>query len=172
MIDDKVQKAIDIIQQPCMSEQCKEFIQKYIKDNEIDYVLEFGSGGSTKMFAELDCAVVTIESNPTYYLAIREVCKSYKNVYPLLAMDTKSYIFSSVFGLDADLIFIDGVEREALMEKYFMTTYPWEHLMVHDAERQEYQQGFDFLRKIATDVSPASDLAPPLNIFACKRNEE
>ena len=50
-----------------MNPKCDQFIRDYVKKNNIKRVLEFGSGGSTKMFEQLECSVITVEHDPAFY---------------------------------------------------------------------------------------------------------
>ena len=44
-----------------------EYLERFIPDNDIKEVLEFGSGGSTKFFLDRGCNIITIENEQTMY---------------------------------------------------------------------------------------------------------
>ncbi len=170
MLEQRVQKAKKVMQEPCIGEPCKEYLANFIRENKIESVLEFGSGGSTLMFEELGCNVITIENDLVYYLAIRELSMIKPLIHPILVMDRNSYTYLSVLchSLDFEFIFIDGKWREELMNYFSKYSYIeddslWDFLAVHDSERKEYQEGFNNLRKIGEDISPEG-----VNLFVCK----
>jgi hypothetical protein len=148
---------------PDMSGKCRDFISAYIKNNNVENVLEFGSGGSTKMFADLGCSVITIEHEPEFYWAGRTLWKDIHSIKPFLAMDRRSYIHFAFLKIDNDLVFVDGVYREIIMTA--LRDYgKWETIMVHDSERQEYQPHFNYLREVSKDISPEG-----INLFVCQK---
>jgi len=158
-----IEQIIEKIKEPCMGEPCKEFIVNYIKKNNIKSVLEFGSGGFTLMFRELGCRVTTIEHDPQYYVAIRELTKDTNMIFPILAIDKKSYMMLYLLTTYVDLVFIDGRWREDLMRLFYNSKDFNATLMVHDSERESYQEEFNKLREIREDISPKE-----VNIFVCK----
>jgi len=161
----EVEKAVDIINgEPCMGKAAKEFLVNFLKERKINNILEFGTGSSTKMFADMDLNVVTVEHDLSYYAAIRIVCKDSKKVFPIFAIDPASYVYLSFLCLTTDMVFIDGICREEIMETIYRSDIPWNYLIVHDSEREKYQKGFDLLREIAIDLSPTDT-----NLFVCQR---
>jgi hypothetical protein len=162
MIDQRIIQAKKVMQQPCMGEPCKNFIIKYINKYHPTMILEFGSGGSTLMFRELGCKVITIEHDLVYHFAIKELIKDIDMIFPIWAGDKKSYLLLYLMATYADLVFIDGKWREELMNLYYRGDFK-STIMVHDSEREEYQEGFNNLRKIGEDISPEG-----VNLFVCK----
>jgi len=145
-----------------MNPKCVDFIKNYVKKYNVKNVLEFGSG-ATKLFESLDCLVITIEHNPTYYLVVRELCKS-SRVFPILAMDGKSYIIMTKLIKDVDLVFIDGILRKEIMEIMIGTTMDWDTVMVHDSERKEYQPCFKGFKRMKCNIIDSG-----VNLFVCQK---
>ena len=85
------------MQKPDMSDKCRDFIINCVHDDNIVNVLEFGSGGSTKMFADLGCSVVTIEHDPEFYWAGRTLWKDVHSIKPFLAMDSTVWVDAPVY---------------------------------------------------------------------------
>ena len=153
------------MQKPDMSDKCREFIENYVKENNIENVLEFGSGGSTKMFADLGCSIVTIEHDPEFYWAGRKIWKDIYNIKSFLAMDKRAYILFASSRFAEDLVFVDGVYRESIMKKLRLNGFrKWKTIMIHDSEREEYKPHFEYLKDIADDISPEG-----VNLFVCRR---
>lgn len=164
---EEIERAMDTakraIQRPDMSPKCEQFIKDYVTAKDVRKVLELGSGGSTKMFELLGCKIITIEHNPSYYTAIRELCPS-NYVFCVLAMDINSYLLMLDFIGDVDLVFIDGKHRVEAMQIILDSEKEWKTVMVHDSEREEYQESFD-----AFEIEGHNLIQSGVNLFVCRR---
>jgi len=148
---------------PDMGDKCKNFIINYIKENNVGYILEFGSGGSTLMFSDLGCSVLTIEHDIGFFMAGKQLWENNTRIYSFLAMDRGAYIHLAASGIHFDLVFVDGKWRELIMSALQLYGN-WKTVMVHDSEREEYQPHFEALKEIGKDISPEG-----VNLFVCQR---
>ena len=127
------------LDRPMMSEREIAVIDDLIgRHKHIKTVLEWGSGGSTVYFPKEHPEIerwVSVEHDPVFGKAIMEkVAHSVEvKVVPL-----EEYL-SSVSGVKADLILIDGVMRRECLMLSKAHLNPYGLVLLHDAGRSEYQ---------------------------------
>jgi hypothetical protein len=134
---------------------------KLLKFSKGKRVLEFGSGGSTILFAKSCKSLITVESDFSYALKMKVLCQEWKHVDVLWAYigPTGSYgqpvqdsrltfykSYSSYFSVfstnsirSVDLVFIDGRFRVAVAMKCFLEIDSEFSLVIDDYfSREEY----------------------------------
>jgi len=141
---------------PDMSSECIIYLQQFIlqstgTDHPITRILEFGSGGSTLMFAKLlepDGHIFSVEHNFDFFDRIKH--KIPKNATLQYVINEKDYVMSFINNID--LIFIDGIRRDLCM---INSVNRAPYIMIHDSEREEYQSGFEMFKDASyNDISP------------------
>ncbi|QDS91446.1 Glycosyl transferase family 2 [Roseimaritima multifibrata] len=83
-------------------------IIRYVKENNICSVLEFGPGASTWAFLEAGCKVVTCESNPRFLKHYRDVFKEYPEVKVIEYKDEAEIEIPQLGSACFDLGLVDG----------------------------------------------------------------
>lgn len=143
--------------EPCMSKQCKEFIEHFIPKYGINNILEFGSGGSTIWFSKLIKGNITsIEHDRNFFQRLRNIIKK-KNIGSRISLnispDEEIYAkYIKFLEREYDLVFIDGIKRIECMEE---SACKAPCIMIHDSERKEYKEGYNYLESYGyRDISP------------------
>ncbi len=141
---------------PDMSDECIEYLKEFIlqstsTDHPITRILEFGSGGSTLMFAKLlepNGHIFSIEHNIDFFDRIK--AKIPRNATLQYVINVDDYVTSFINNIN--LIFIDGIRRTTCMENSINRA---PYIMIHDAEREEYIPGFELIANSDyEDISP------------------
>lgn len=163
---DNALRADHSIHRPDMNDECVEFLIKFIREYGIVNILEFGFGGSTKLFNSLGCQVITIEDNVSYYLSAKYLFSNSNRIFPIFADIQRTYLLMTYFSTIVHLVFIDGSYRNEIMKALYHNPNNWNYIILHDSERDEYSQCINKLKEISEDISPEG-----INLFVCKRKK-
>lgn len=130
---------------PDMSQKCQDYLKWLVQEYDIKEILEFGSGGSTFMFAKLVEQIQSREHDTNFYNRIKD--KIPKNVNLIKHL---SY-YEQITKLH-EFIFIDGIKRIECMKNAVLKS---PLIVIHDSERDEYKPGFDYIESYGyKDISP------------------
>ena len=110
-------------------------------------VLEFGSGGSTKIFSDYESVetVDSVENCPIWADKVRGLPK----VQVILQESDHLYPFAIGRFDKYDLIMVDGLQRPRCLEQSKDMLTDIGYIILHDAEREEYQESinsFEFIK--------------------------
>jgi len=122
----------------------KELLIKYLIYKDPKHILEWGPGESTRIMFEC-CPEAQIHSFESGYRWFEEASRKWKvveNVYIYYFKDLEQYITSPTqLGLMFDFVFVDGRQRVRCMNVAYDIMNVNAIIMLHDSERQAYNQG-------------------------------
>lgn len=108
-----------------------------------EFVLEYGTGGSTAIFHEYSDAVIhTVEHDPKWYEKYKKEFSGKPRIHCHLVQDFDDYTTID-FGLKYDMIFVDGLcaWRTECLKKAPAKLAPEGKVILHDSERHHYNEG-------------------------------
>lgn len=116
-----------------LSIQDANVLEHYSKDRR---VLEFGSGGSTQIFAQRAKSIISVETDPVWICKTQDNLKLLSNSTPVLFVPYHSFTNEGQF----DLIFVDGVpdKRLEFAQNAWRCLRPNGVMIFHDTRRFEY----------------------------------
>ena len=127
----------------------RDLLEIYLQENEPEYILEYGPGGSTNIFLNYtDAIIYSIEHSPKWYQAAVEQFKNEERVHIHLITAQDEYI-SEDYGLKYDLIFVDGLceWRVDCLKNALNKLKPDGVVALHDSERTIYDEGVNLYEK-------------------------
>ena len=139
-------------------------------------VFEWGSGGSTRWFADRAMKVVSVEHDYKWYHAVSSTCSTLKNVevilrkYPPVENYTKIFFEMREKHGDFDVFVIDGRNRVECVKTIFRFLKAGDIVIFDDYHRPKYSeaksmlQAFKFSRFEAPKIKPKK-LAKTTSVF-------
>jgi len=138
----------------------RNFLFKTLIDTSPRNIVEWGSGGSTILFAENKFPATTfisIEHNKIWYDKLKDIVAPISGVAyrfiapsgPFTAYGTieeedstylQDYIHAPADISDVDLFFVDGVVRISILERIAREAKPGSYILVHDTYRTWYDK--------------------------------
>jgi predicted O-methyltransferase YrrM len=113
-------------------------------------VLEYGTGGSTRVFHEYSEAIIhSVEHSPRWFKEYRDEFKGKPRIHCHYVPEFDEYTTVD-FGLKYDMIFVDGLcaWRTECMKTAISKLTPEGMVVLHDSERHDYNEGKALYKEI------------------------
>ena len=143
---------------------------KYVKDNRIGMLYEFGSGVSTQRLAEAGVSVVSFETHKPYADAVREYFKELRlDPMPTISSYEESSDFMSSLKhlAKARLCFVDGprgTKQMSRINSLKAAAILADTILLHDAQRRGERQSLEYMKGQGWNVSYLPGAVKPKKI--------
>ena len=129
---------------PWMTYPLIKFLDKRINKNQI--VFEYGSGNSTLYFSNYVEKVVAIEHDLDWFNKINSrISDNIELIYKVLRPGGEYSKTVNTLGQDFSIIIIDGRDRVNCIYESVLALDPSGVIILDDSEREDYQEGRQFL---------------------------
>lgn len=148
---------------------------RFVRENKIKAVLEFGPGGSTWAFLENDCQVWSGEYTKDYYHAAKEEFKEFPNVHLFHVKLTHFLDIPEIKGKRFDLCFVDApVGRYYLyfsrLNSCLFAMQVTDTIILHDIHRIKEQMTLRFFQDMGWEPEFARTVPCRMAIFRRIKN--
>jgi len=145
---------------------------KFVRENKVKKILEFGPGGSTWAFLENDCEIYSGEFSRDFYKEAREEFKDFPNVHLIHLKMAHHLDIPKIKGKKFDLCFVDApVGRRYLyfsrLNTCLYAMQVTDTIILHDAHRTKEQMTIRFLKDMGWEVEFARTI--PSRLAVCRR---
>jgi predicted O-methyltransferase YrrM len=128
-----------------------DFLRKFIKQNSIKSVLEFGPGTSTLCFLACGCDVDTCECKESYFHQYKNEFRGNTKINVHVYDDVDNVSVPSLEKDRYDMAFIDGPVGRARLSRLntlLFSASKTDIIMLHDAARKGELESIDEMRKL------------------------